>query len=263
MTLRVNQKGKKKKTKKARPVKAPKSAEVKYRRQLNALTIRLRNDVATNIIPLLKQLEPQYINDGYASTLEEAFDNLRRNYIDIDKNAKIIANSFVENTNNINKKRFYSAMESAVGINIQNVIQNEGLEDILVATTRENVSLIRSIPEEYFKKIETVVFTNTTQGSKAGSMIKQIQKIGRTTTKRAKLIARDQSSKLNSAISQQRQQNLGIEEYVWRTSGDERVRDNHKSKNGKIFRWDSPPKDTGHPGSDIQCRCVAQPIIKV
>ena len=94
-------------------------------------------------------------------------------------------------------------------------------------------------------------------------MIKQIQKIGRNTTKRAKLIARDQSSKLNSALNQQRQQNFGVEEYVWRTSGDERVRDNHRSKNGKTFRWDDPPKDTGHPGQDVQCRCVAQPIINM
>ncbi len=154
-------------------------------------------------------------------------------------------------------------MENAVGVNLETIVQNEGLEDILVATTRENVGLIRSIPDEYFKKIETMVFTSTTQGNTAGSMIKQLREIGKVTTSRAKLIARDQSSKLNSALSQQRQQNLGVEEYVWRTSGDERVRDNHRSKNGKTFRWDNPPKDTGHPGQDIQCRCVAQPIINI
>ena len=154
-------------------------------------------------------------------------------------------------------------MKEAVGVDLQSIVQNEGIEDILIATTRDNVGLIKSIPDEYFKKIENIVFSNTVQGSTSGSMIKQIQKVNGSTAKRAKLIARDQSSKLNSALSQARQQNLGIEEYVWRTSGDERVRDNHKSKNGKTFRWDSPPKDTGHPGQDIQCRCVAQPIIKL
>lgn len=256
-------KNNKKRTKRVRAIKTPKTPEVKYRKQLDILVQRLRIDVRANIIPLLLQFESEYINDAYARTLEEAFDNLRRSYIDIGENAKIVSNAFVEDTNNTNKKRFYAAMEEAVGVNMESIIQNEGLEDILVATTRENVSLIRSIPEEYFKKIETLVFTSTTHGDKAGSMISQIQKIGKTTAKRAKLIARDQSSKLNSALSQQRQQNLGVEEYVWRTSGDERVRDNHRSKNGKVFRWDTPPKDTGHPGQDIQCRCVAQPIIKL
>lgn len=249
-------------------MKTPKSPEVRYRRQLDILTRKLRNDVNTNIVPLLRELQPEYVNDAsfkdaYARTLEEAFNRLRRSYSDINQNAQIVANSFVTNSNQVNKQRFYSAMNEAVGVNLQSIIQNEDLEDILVATTRENVSLIRSIPEEYFKKIESIVFTGTTQGSTAGSMIQQIQKTGKVTTNRAKLIARDQSSKLNSALTQQRSQNLGVEEYIWRTAGDERVRDSHRSKNGKVFRWDDPPKDTGHPGQDIQCRCVAQPIIKV
>lgn len=246
-----------------RGVKTPKKPEVRYRRQLEALTKKLREDVNTQIIPILRQFESEYVNDTYARTLEQAFDNLRRSYESINIHAKTVSSSFVGNSNNANKKRFYSAMENAVGINLESIVQNEGLEDILVATTRENVSLIRSIPEEYFKKIETLVFTSTTQGDTAGSMIKNIQDIGKTTTKRAKLIARDQSSKLNSALSQQRQQNLGVEEYVWKTSKDDRVRESHKKNNGKTFRWDSPPKNTGHPGQDIQCRCVAQPIINI
>lgn len=249
--------------KKALPVKSAKNPEVKYRKQLDVLVKRLRKDVATDIIPILRQFQSEYVNDAYASVLEEAFNRLRRLYIDVNTNAQIIANSFVTNTNDVNKRRFYSAMERSVGINLQSIIQNENLEDVLVATTRENVGLIRSIPEEYFKKIETVVFTGTTQGRTANSMIKQIMDIGKTTTKRAKLIARDQTSKLNSALNQQRQQNLGVEEYIWRTAGDDRVRDSHASKNGKVFRWDNPPADTGHPGQDIQCRCIAQAIIKV
>jgi len=244
-------------------VKTPKSPEVRYRKQLSALTARLRNDVNTQIVPLLRQLQSEYINDAYAKTLEEAFNRLRRAYSDINENAQIVANYFVNNSNQANKQRFYSAMENAVGINLQTVLQNEGLEDVLVATTRENVSLIRSIPEEYFKNIESIVFSGTTQGNNASSMIKQISKQGKVSNNRAKLIARDQSSKLNSALTQQRSQNLGVEEYIWRTSGDERVRDSHRNKNGKIFKWSNPPKDTGHPGQDIQCRCVAQPIIKI
>jgi len=263
LNLELNKKHRQEKKKRVRPVKTPKSPEVRYRRQLSALAAKLRNDVNTQIVPLLRQLQPEYVNDAYARTLEEAFNRLRRSYSDINENAQIVANSFVSNSNQVNKQRFYSSMEEAVGVNLQSVLQNEGLEDVLIATTRENVSLIRSIPEEYFKNIESIVFSGTTQGSNAGSMIKQIAKQGKVTNNRAKLIARDQSSKLNSALTQQRSQNLGVEEYIWRTAGDERVRDSHRTKNGKVYRWDNPPKDTGHPGQDIQCRCVAQPIIKL
>lgn len=213
----------------------------------------MKRDIGVIIIPLLKQLQPEYVNDAYAASLEQAFNRLRDMYSDLDKNAQIVANSFVTNANSVNRERFYSAMNQAVGVELQSVIANEQLEDILVAKTRENVNLIKTIPEEYFKKIETIVYNGTTQGNAANSMIKQIQNVNRASANRAKLIARDQTAKLNSAMNQQRAQNLGVEEYIWRTAGDERVRHSHASKNGKVFRWDNPPKDTGHPGQDIQC----------
>lgn len=219
--------------------------------------------VATKIVPILRQYESDYVADGYAQTLEQAFEALRRDYADIGHNAKVAASAFVGSVDNTNRQRFYKAMNNAIGIDVSNIIQSEGLEDTLLASTRENVNLIRSIPEEFFKKIETIVYTNTMQGARATSMIKEIQKTYGVTTKRARVIARDQTSKLNAALTQKRQENLGIEEYVWRTAEDGRVRDTHRANNGKTFRWDSPPAATGHPGHDIQCRCVAQPIIKL
>ena len=245
------------------PLRTPKAPAVKYRRTLDLLVKKLKHDVNTQIVPLLRQLQSEYVTDVYAKTLEEAFNSLRRNYVDINEQAKIVSASFVNGMDTVNKNRFYKSVDKAIGIDLQSVVQNEGLEDILVATTRENVSLIRSIPEEYFKNIESIVFSGTTQGRDATSMISQIIEQGDVSTRRAKLIARDQSSKLNSALNQKRQDNLGIKEYIWRTGGDGRVRSSHSSKNGKVFRWDDPPKDTGHPGQDIQCRCVAQAIINV
>jgi SPP1 gp7 family putative phage head morphogenesis protein len=76
----------------------------------------------------------------------------------------------------------------------------------------------------------------------------------------AELIARDQTLKLNGAINQSRQQAAGVDSYVWSTSGDERVRDEHAELDGETFSWASPPPP-GHPGEDFQCRCIAIPVI--
>ena len=259
----MNRKNRKEKKKRINAVSSSKSSEVGYRKALESLSKSLARYVEDNIVPLIKSFQAEYVNDAYARTLEEAFERMRRSYENINVQAQIVANSFVNNSDRANKQRFYSAIEQGIGIDLSSIVQSENLEDILVATTRQNVSLIKSIPEEYFKKIESIVFTGTTQGRVASSIIEEIRKTNNGNLKRAKVIARDQSSKLNSALNQQRQQNLGVEEYIWRTAGDERVRDSHKSKNGKIYRWDDPPADTGHPGQDIQCRCVAQPIIKL
>lgn len=244
-------------------MKNPKSPEVRYRNQLRSLVGSLKQEVETTIYPILKSYEHEYVQDAYATTLQQAFNRLRASYNNIGLQAQRAAEAFVGNVDNTQRQRFYKAMENATGVNLNSIIQNEGLEDTLVGAVNENVNLIKSIPDEYFKKIETVVWQNTTRGLKSSSLIKEIQKINNTTEKRAKLIARDQTSKLNSNLNEKRQKNLGIEEYIWRTSEDGRVRDTHRHNNGKRFRWDSPPKETGHPGQDINCRCVAQPIINL
>ena len=48
--------------------------------------------------------------------------------------------------------------------------------------------------------------------------------------------------------------------YVWRTSGDERVRRSHAANDGRLLAWDQPPT-TGHPGEDFGCRCRAEPYV--
>lgn len=35
--------------------------------------------------------------------------------------------------------------------------------------------------------------------------------------------------------------------YIWRTEGDDKVRDSHAERDGKIFNWYVPPEG-GHPG---------------
>ena len=236
---------------------------MKYRKQLQGLVKRMKRDVEEQIVPLLRALEGEYIADSYVKTFESAFDRLHRHYGDIGEQARRVAADFVGNADRENRRRFYSAMEDAAGIDLQSVLNNEGLENTLAATTRENVNLIKSIPAQYLKDIESIVFTETVKGSNAGSMIKQISEKGGVSERRAKLIARDQTSKFNAALTQKRSENLGVEEYVWRTAEDDRVRPTHAANNGKTFRWDSPPPKTGHPSDDVQCRCYAESILKL
>ena len=62
-------------------------------------------------------------------------------------------------------------------------------------------------------------------------------------------------------LTEIRQRQLGVAGYRWSTSLDERVRDTHAANEGLFFRWDDPPAITGHPGEDIQCRCVGIPTL--
>ncbi|WP_333822912.1 phage minor head protein [Pinisolibacter sp.] len=56
----------------------------------------------------------------------------------------------------------------------------------------------------------------------------------------------------------ERKDDLSPERYVWRSRRDEKVRPAHRANDGRIFSWSTPP-ETGHPGMEPDCRCVAVP----
>lgn len=46
--------------------------------------------------------------------------------------------------------------------------------------------------------------------------------------------------------------------YIWRSAGDERVRDAHAAVSGQVFAWSDSPVH-GHPGNEPNCRCWPEP----
>ncbi len=163
------------------------------------------------------------------------------------------------------KRSFYGALREAVGVN---VIATEPFRGaVMDQWVRSNTSLIRSMSRSTVRGIAKEVDEAFAAGMRHEELAKRWRERGLpvefgTLRGRTKVIARDQVNKLNGQLTQARQENLGITHYVWRTSGDERVRDRHVELNGQRFAWDSPPPD-GHPGSPVQCRCVAEAVLNL
>lgn len=128
----------------------------------------------------------------------------------------------------------------------------------LTGWTTENVALIKSLPSETFDRIERIVLAGVNDGRRWEDMADEIEKRFDVARGRAQLIARDQVGKFYGAVNRARQGELGITQYRWRTSLDERVRPDHAEREGKLFSWDDPPED-GAPGQPINCRCTAEP----
>lgn len=86
--------------------------------------------------------------------------------------------------------------------------------------------------------------------------------------RKAKFLARQETSLLLSKFRESRYSDVGVRKYRWSTSHDERVRSDHRHLNGKIFCFDEPPvtdKRTGarnNPGEDFGCRCVAIGLVE-
>ncbi len=135
------------------------------------------------------------------------------------------------------------------------------LNDQLKLFASQNSQLIKSLSEQELERVAGEIERGLQQGERFTDISKSLQKSFGITRRRATLIARDQTTKLNSSLTRLRQEEVGVEEYIWATSLDERVRPTHRANEGKKFRWDSPPKITGHPGNDVNCRCIARPVL--
>lgn len=175
----------------------------------------------------------------------------------------------LENLANLNRKltvkEWKKAIRSTLGIDIrEDYYLGDFYKEQLQDWSEQNVELISTIPNDTLAKMREIVYNGYTSGKTTTRMLKEIQRAYKVGLKHARLIARDQTAKLNGQIQRHQQIDAGITEYIWCTSGDERVRDSHKALDGKKFSWDNPPLNSDgracHPGEDYQCRCIGRPV---
>lgn len=142
-----------------------------------------------------------------------------------------------------------------------------GGEGLVEAWVAENVGLITSLGDGVLGEIEQMVLEAATGGRPTLDLAADIQTRFSVGYSRASLIARDQTAKLSSRITQEQHQRYGITKYMWSTSGDARVRQDHADLDGTIQEYANPPiADTrsgkrGHPGEVWQCRCTGSAVL--
>lgn len=139
----------------------------------------------------------------------------------------------------------------------------------------ENVSLIKTLPEDTAAKVVKDITDAQLRGLRARSIEKLIvESTSKHSRASARLIARTEVSKVTTAITKARSEQLDIRWYVWRTALDgDRVRKSHRNMEGVLVNWADPPsperlvgeKDVGyyHAGNIWNCRCYPEPLLEV
>ena len=156
------------------------------------------------------------------------------------------------------RQAFAEQVRAAVAVKLPDKIGAKAIEQVVAGFVRENVDLIKTVPERYFAQLSELVARAGAGGLRHDEMAKLIAERFDVAKSNAERIARDQVGKLYGQINQARQVAAGVTRFVWRTSRDARVRDEHDALDGESFAWDSPPAE-GIPGEAINCRCGAEP----
>lgn len=151
-----------------------------------------------------------------------------------------------------------------MGQTLQKEIQHAPTGTIMRELMEEQVKLIKSLPLEAAQRVHEIATGATYTSARPEELAKQILATGHVTLNRARLIARTETSRAASNLTQARAQYIGSEGYIWRTSKDGDVRPSHKEMEGVYVRWSLPPtldNLKGHAGCLPNCRCWAEPVI--
>lgn len=262
-------------TKRKRVILRPVGPTVALRTALNAVSTRIlreaRSIVIADVLPAAlsarSQLQRKDLNwfERAMRTLRQLLDGL------IDGARQEFREAF-ETEDERHRRRFNEAARSAIGIDLVSVIRSEGIEALIAASVQRNVSLIRGLSDDLAKRLASSLLSALVQGASNREIAKILTKEFGFSAKRAHLIARDQAGSFSGDLNRVRQTEAGVKEYSWSTSLDERVRGNpegrypnarpsHWTREGKTFKWSSPPSD-GHPGQPINCHCTARAVIE-
>lgn len=142
--------------------------------------------------------------------------------------------------------------------------QDADIDDLKEMWVNQNLDLIKSIDQQTIQRLKQAmneaIVNNVNSRLLMKYLVDELQKIAGLEESRAVLIGTDQVGKLNGMLSRYRQENAGIDSYIWETCHDSRVRPSHADRQGHKYKWSNPPPG-GHPGMPIRCRCVALPVI--
>lgn len=259
-----------------KPPTPSKQTEVWYRDQLAAF-VKVMQDIVIDDLtkPTLTDapdIEPLTISARLSRAIQ------RLSHMKVDDLARRLSLDMVKRSNEQNKRQTKAAYKAAFGIDLTGLLSDEVVGGQLKDALTENVALIKSIQTDFINDIGGKVFTELFDGGRHENIVKLIKERGEVTQSRAKLIARDQTSKLNSTLTEVRSKSLGIDLYEWGGAGDERQRNSHAVLNGKTCKYSDPTVYSddggetwkkrksigafeGKPGDDYQCRCLALPKV--
>lgn len=247
---------------KAPRVYYPKAIEAEYGARLAALVARTLAPVLAPVRAALPDLMRARVDSRQGDLLAAARRNLRAS-IDT-REVDALARRYggrVSDYNAVGLRRQLKA-----GLGADPFIADARLYEVLDTFAQRNVQLIVDVSERTMMDVDAIVQNAVGASRRWEAVALDIERATGMSEERCRLIARDQMGKLYGQINAERQQALGLTRFTWRTSGDERVRPEHRELDGRVFRFDDPPDDgkfgPSLPGTPIGCRCSAEPVLE-
>jgi hypothetical protein len=180
--------------------------------------------------------------------------------------------------NRVNAKNWREAAKEAtrsrdIYAALKLVIDSPNIGSVIREAIHSNSYYIKTMPSQAALKATRFISERTIQGMRSKDIAKELkEQIAQHTRASAELIARTESSKTMTALTQARSQDMGMNWYIWRTANDgNRVRKSHQLMKDVLCNYNYPPspeemvgeKSAGeyNAGNIYNCRCYPRPLI--
>lgn len=234
-----------------------------YREQLYALIDDMRQSIVKDVVrPYRSDLAMDGITDWIGHIMDSLISRWQKN---LDTLSEAVARDFVGRSQTHYDKRLQNMLKRrgfTVGFRNSTYVNEQA--QIAIG---ENVSLIKSIGNQYLDNVRAAVWRSVKGGYDLESLIKQLKEIDGVTDRRAKIIARDQTAKANQAFEDARSAELGITEAYWvHSHAGKKPRPEHVKANMVRYTISEGIKFSNgwfKPAEDFNCRCRKKLIIEI
>lgn len=252
----------------------PAGVAARYRKRLSALVNQMTNEVTQRILQLFRSPKAQQslaLDWSLASQARILGDKLARKYkLLFDDAAWELAQQLVDEASDVSAAAVATSLKKiSENLTIKTDFVTAGMEEIAKASVAENVSLIKSIPEQYLTRVQGEVMRSiTNSGGGLGELTKALEKYDGMTKTRAANIAEDQTRKVYTSINAKRLQRVGLDKFQWKYNFvGQKSRELHVQMNGNVYSFSEPPTIQesplvkGLPGELPYCHCSITPVV--
>ena len=242
---------------------------VGYREKLDRLIAQMQRSICYWLTAQYRASPPLLAEDASpASELLASMRSLGRRWLKrFDEGAKRLGEYFATTVSKRSDATLKRILKDA-GFSVK-FKMTRPMNDVMQATIGAQVGLIRSIASEHLSDVQELVMRSVQQGRALEALTSDLETRYGITRRRAALIARDQNNKATAAMTRVRYQELGLTQAIWmHSAGGKEPRPTHVANSGKAYNvsegWLDPAvKESIWPGTLINCRCVARPILPV
>lgn len=252
------------------PVRPNAGLSAGYQAKIDALVARMAASVQAAVTATYKRNPPEIAQDDSPSAaMREAIAGLASEWTKrFDDLAQSAGKKFPKDAMGHADRAFAANLRKA-GFSVK-FDGSRVTNDIIQAAIADNVSLIRSIAPQYFTQIQSLVSISAQVGGDLGKLTDELQKQFGVTRRRAAFIATDQQSKVITAITRARQDELGIQTARWlHSAGGREPRVHHVAfsqgrEGGPFYNVKEGALIEGEriwPGQKPRCRCVSVSVV--